>query len=131
MRAGGMRAIDANVPVRLITQDDARQTEAAESFIANGAWVSVLALAEAAWVLTAVYGLSAKDLATVLEMLLHHRQLVVQDADAVKAALDVFRARQSPGFSDCLVIQLAIKGGHVPLGTFDRKLAKVEGARNV
>ncbi len=42
---------DTNVLVRLIARDDARQTAAAETFIAGGAWVSVSALAEATWVL--------------------------------------------------------------------------------
>jgi len=45
-----MRAIDTNVLVRLITRDDSRQAAAAEAFVENGAWVSVLALAEATWV---------------------------------------------------------------------------------
>ena len=50
-----MRAVDTNVLVRLVTGDDARQTEAAEQFVAPGAWVSLLALAETALVLDSVY----------------------------------------------------------------------------
>jgi predicted nucleic-acid-binding protein len=46
-----MRAVDTNVLVRLITRDDSRQIASAENFIEKGAWVSVLALAEATWVL--------------------------------------------------------------------------------
>lgn len=53
-----MRAIDTNVLVRLIARDHARQTAAAEAFIANGAWVSLLALAETVWVLDTVYELN-------------------------------------------------------------------------
>ena len=59
-----MRAIDTNVLVRLITRDDARQAKSAEAFVEKGAWVSVLALAEATWVLASVYGCSAADLVT-------------------------------------------------------------------
>src|SRR5438552_2551024 len=62
-----MRAVDTNVLVRLITRDDVRQTASAESFIDKGAWVSVLALAEATWVLDSVYGLSSRDLASALD----------------------------------------------------------------
>ena len=40
-----MRAVDTNVLVRLLTRDDIPQTTSAETFIAKGAWVSVLALA--------------------------------------------------------------------------------------
>src|SRR5439155_404 len=81
----------------------------------NGAWVSVLALAEATWVLTTVYELSSKDLATAIEMLLDHRDLVLQESEVVTTALELFRARPSLGFSDCLMLQLARKAGHLPL----------------
>ena len=102
-----MRAVDTNVLVRLITRDDSRQTDSAEHFIEKGAWVSVLALAEATWVLSSVYQLSPKDLAVAIEMLLHHRDLVLQEADAVEGALELFRSRPALGFSDCLMVQLA------------------------
>ena len=68
-----MRAVDTNVLVRLITRDDTRQAAAADSFIEKGAWVSVLALAEAMWVVTSVYELKPKELARAIEMLLNHR----------------------------------------------------------
>jgi len=126
-----MRAVDTNVLVRLITRDDARQTASAESFIRKGAWVSLLALTEAMWVLEAVYERSTADLATAVDMLLNHRDLTLQDADAVAAALDLFRSRPALGFSDCLMLQLARKAGHLPLGTFDRGLAKVEGTQKL
>jgi predicted nucleic-acid-binding protein len=126
-----MRAVDANVIVRLIARDDARQTASAERFVDNGAWVSVLALAEATWVLSAVYQRSAAQIAKALEMLLNHRDLTLQDADAVSAALDLFRLRPALGFTDCLMLQLARKGGHLPLGTFDRALGKIDGAQKL
>ena len=56
-----MRAVDTNVLVRLIARDDSRQVESAESFIENGAWVSVLALAEATWCLSVFVESSAKN----------------------------------------------------------------------
>jgi predicted nucleic-acid-binding protein len=124
-----MRAVDTNVLVRLITRDDGRQTVSAERFVEKGAWVSVLALAEASWVLTSVYELSSKELANTIEMLLNHRDLVLEDPDTVGGALELFRARPALGFSDCLMVMLARRTGHLPLGTFDHKLAKVEGAQ--
>ena len=126
-----MRAVDTNVLVRLITRDDSRQVVSAESFIAKGAWVSVLALAETTWVLATVYELSSKDLAKGIEMLLNHHVLVLQDPDAVAGALDQFRAKPTLGFSDCLMLQLARKAGHLPLGTFDRNLGKIEGTQKL
>ena len=35
------------------------------------------------------------------------------------------------GFSDCLVLEAARKAGHLPLGTFDRELGKLEGAQKL
>jgi predicted nucleic-acid-binding protein len=126
-----MRAVDTNVIVRLITRDDDRQTAAAEAFVGKGAWVSVLALAEAARVLSAVYQRKAAGIANAVEMLLNHRDLTLQDADAVAAALDLFRLRPALGFSDCLILELARKAGHLPLGTFDRALGKIDGAQKL
>ncbi|MGD0871022.1 MAG: type II toxin-antitoxin system VapC family toxin [Bryobacteraceae bacterium] len=126
-----MRAVDTNVLVRLITRDDSRQAASAESFIEKGAWVSVLTLAEAMWVLASVYKLNPKSLARALEMLLNHRDLVLQDPETVAEALELFRARPALGFSDCLMLQLARKAGHLPLGTFDRRLAKVDGTEKL
>jgi predicted nucleic-acid-binding protein len=126
-----MRAVDTNVLVRLLTRDDARQAASADSFVAKGAWVSVLALAEASWVLATVYGRKATELAAAVEMLLNHKSLVLQDRDVVAAALDLFRARPALGFSDCLMLELARNAGHLPLGTFDRNLGKVAGAQKL
>ena len=121
-----MRAVDTNVLVRLLTRDDARQVAAAEAFVSRGAWVSHLVLAEATWVLSSVYDRDASDIATAVEMLLNHESLTLQDADTVAAAVNHFRRRPGLGFSDCLVVEAARKAGHVPLGTFDRNLARLE-----
>ena len=117
-----MRAIDTNVLLRLLARDDARQTVAAEQFVADGAWLSHLVLAEAIWVLAAVYERTAPQLIAALEMLLAHRTLVLQDADTVAAALAHFKRRPALGFSDCLVLEIARKAGHTPLGSFDKAL---------
>ena len=124
-----MRAVDTNVLVRLIVRDETRQVSAAEEYVAKGAWVSHLALAEAAWVLQKVYEKSAQEIAAAVEMLLNHEHLTIQDGEAVSAALSNFRKRPALGFSDCLLLELARKNGHVPLGTFDRDLARLEGAQ--
>lgn len=126
-----MRAVDTNVLVRLVTRDDPKQATAAERFIEGGAWVSHLVLVEASWVLTAVYDVGSSDLATAIEMLLNHKELTIQDADVVAAALQQFQSKPALGFSDCLVLEVARKAGHLPLGTFDRTLAKLDGAERV
>ena len=126
-----MRAVDTNVLVRLVTRDDARQVAAAERFVDRGAWVSTLVLAEATWVLTSVYERGPAEIATAVDMLLNHQHLSLQEPEAVAAAIEHLRGRPSLGFSDCLVLALARKAGHLPLGTFDRNLAKLDGAHKL
>lgn len=126
-----MLAVDTNVLVRLITRDDPKQVAAADAFVAKGAWISLLVLAETTWVLSAAYELPAAKIAVAVEMLLGHRDLAVQDPDVVAAALATFRAKPALGFSDCLVLEIARKAGHLPLATFDKALGKIEGARRL
>jgi predicted nucleic-acid-binding protein len=126
-----MRAVDTNVLVRLIRRDDDEQVAAAERYIEGGVWVSTQALAEAIWVLGSVYEADARELARTLEMLLENGRLVLQDVAAVELALELFRSNLALSFSDCLMVALARKAGHSPLGTFDKKLSKLPGAEKI
>jgi predicted nucleic-acid-binding protein len=120
-----MRAVDTNVLVRLIARDDINQVRAAEEFVSKGAWVSNLVLAETVWVLDSVYDLSREQIAAAVEMLLNHQDLTLQDGEVVVSALAHYRSRSAVDFSDCLVLEIARKAGHLPVGTFDRDFAKL------
>jgi predicted nucleic-acid-binding protein len=126
-----MRAVDTNVLVRLTTRDDPKQLALAEAFVARGAWVSHIVLAEFVWVLASVYRLRTSEVATAIEILLAHENLTLQDAEVVAAALDHYRGKSSLSFSDCLVLEVARKAGHTPLGTFDRDVAKLAGVQRL
>lgn len=126
-----MRAVDTSLLVRLAARDDPAQVEAAESFVAGGAWVSHVVLAEFTWVLRSVYGLAPKELTAAIEILLSHEHLILQDAGTVRLALASFRKRPSLSFSDCLIVEIARKAGHGPLGTFDRGLGKLAGVERL
>ncbi len=126
-----MRAVDTNVLVRLVVRDDARQVLAAEEFISKGAWVSHLVLAETVWVLDAVYGLANDEVALAVDMLLNHRELTIQDPEVVTSALGRFRNYPAVGFSDCLIGEIARKAGHLPMGTFDRDLARFDNVKRI
>ena len=126
-----MHAVDTNVLVRLVTRDDAKQVTAAEAFIASGAWVPHLALAEATWVLASVYDRGPDAIATAVEMLVNHQHLTIQDEDTVTAAVRQFRRRPAVGFSDCLMVEVARKAGRGPLATFDKDLGKIDGAQRL
>lgn len=123
-----MRAIDTNVLVRLLARDDAAQVRVAEAFVSKGAWVPLLALAETVWVLDAVYRRKPAQIARAIEMLLSHEHLVLERSDVVTAALARYRGPSRPGFSDCLMLEIARAAGHLPLGTFDKPLGRRDGA---
>jgi predicted nucleic acid-binding protein len=49
----------------------------------------------------------------------------------VAAALAQFRRRPAVGFSDCLMVEMARKAGHLPMGTFDKALGRIEGVERL
>jgi predicted nucleic-acid-binding protein len=126
-----MRAADTNVLVRLFARDDDRQAALAEEFIDSGAWISHVVLAETVWVLMTTYDRTHAQAAAHVQMLLDHERFVLQDRDVVEAALEHYLRRPSLGFTDCLILEIARKAGHMPLGTFDRNLAKLPGAQRL
>jgi predicted nucleic-acid-binding protein len=126
-----MRAIDTNVLLRLIVHDDVNQTKRAKDFVQGGAWVSHVVLAEAVWVLRSVYGLDQARAAGTIASLLNHSVLVLQDAEVVGRALDMYASNKRVSFTDCLIAQVAAKAGHTPLGSFDKAMAALEGVESI
>ena len=126
-----MRAVDSNIVVRLITRDHPTQVDSAEQFVEPGAWVSLLALAESVWVLKAIYARDPEEIASAIDYFLNHKTLTLQDSEVVRAALDNFRSHRKLGFADCLMVEIARKAGHLPLGTFDLDLSKLDGAEMI
>ncbi len=123
-----MHAVDTNVLVRLLARDDPGQAAAAASFVSGGAWISHLVLVEATWILSTVFSRTTQQIAEAIAQLLEHQSLVVQDPDVVALALTQMQEKPALGFSDCLVLEIARKAGHLPLGTFDRDLGRLDGA---
>ena len=123
-----MLAVDTNVLVRYLAQDDAKQSAAATQFIeqrlspAERGFVSLVALLETVWVMESRYGANAGLVADILGDLLDTAALEVQDAAAVRAALPRYRAGDVD-LNDCLIVSLAAQR-KARLVTFDAKAAK-------
>ena len=126
-----MHAVDTNVLVRLLARDDVKQAAVAEQFVAKGAWVSHVVLVETTWVLASVYARTASQIAEAIALLLEHETLALQDPDVVASALAQLRRKPSLGFSDCLILEIARKAGHLPLGSFDRTHGRLAGAQKL
>src|SRR5437762_1879858 len=83
-------------------------------FVKPGAWVSLLVLQETLWVLERGYELNRNQQVLVLEMLLEHESVALESPEVVRAALVHFRAATRADFSDCLLVEVARKVGHLP-----------------
>lgn len=81
--------------------------------------------------LESVYGFSRAQIATVVSMLAEHDRLTLQGEDAVRSARAAFERERSVGFSDCLIVETARKAGHLPIGTFDRAMSRIDGAQGL
>lgn len=85
-----MNAVDTNVIVRLLTQDDTAQAAAAKNILAAGPiWVAKTVLAETAWVLRSFYGFDREAIRQSTAMLLGMENVHVEDVHSVAAALDL------------------------------------------
>jgi len=116
-----MLAVDTNVVVRLLVNDDARQGAAARRlFESDEIWIGVTVLLEAAWVLESVYELSAAGTVQALRGLLGLPNVRVEDAGAVAASLDATKR----GLELADVLHLLRAPVDAEFATFDRALAK-------
>lgn len=122
-----MVAVDTNVILRLLTGDDPEQAVIAEAAIADGAWVSHVVVIETAWALRVNFRFDHAAVARALDLLLKNDKVTIEDADVVAAAVEQYRRAPALRFSDCLILESARKAGHLPLVTFDRALARLDG----
>jgi predicted nucleic-acid-binding protein len=129
-----MPALDTNVLVRYIVQDDARQLAAARRLIsrcvAEGVtlFVAVTVVLELEWVLRSSFEFGKDDVLLALSSLFSAADLSFESERALEVALQLFR-KGSADFADCLHVALAAQAGEQPLWTFDKTAAKVDGAR--
>jgi predicted nucleic-acid-binding protein len=116
-----MVAVDTNVLVRLITQDDAAQVaHAARLFQREQVWIAKTVLLETEWVLRYVYGFNAKDIADSLQRLSGLSAVQLEDPVAVNQALSWLDA--GVDFADGL--HLASCGEAARFASFDARLMK-------
>jgi predicted nucleic-acid-binding protein len=125
-------ALDTNVLVRFLVQDDKAQSAKAAKLVARAVarnqtlFVSDVVLCETVWVLLSAYQVSRAEVAGVLGQLFKATHLSFRDVDALLRALDAFVAGKGD-FADYLIQQHARAAGCVEVATFDRALLKEKG----
>jgi predicted nucleic-acid-binding protein len=116
-----MVAVDTNVLVRLITQDDAAQAgRAVRLFQREEVWIAKTVLLETEWVLRYVYGFSAQVISDALQGLAGLSAVHLEDPVAVNRALSWLGA--GVDFADAL--HLASCGEATRFASFDARLMK-------
>jgi predicted nucleic-acid-binding protein len=130
-----MIGLDTNVLVRYVTQDDPGQSRTANALIgrlsaSEPGFVSVVVVAEIAWVLESVYRLSDLEVAAVIEQLLQADALVVDCEKEVYTALTVLRGGVG-SFADALIAALGAKAGCSRTVTFDAKALRIPGFADI
>ena len=124
-----MIAIDTNILVRYLVQNDDTQAKQARKFIEkdcdqdNPGLITVTAFIETYWVLTKVYRFQEAFVREGLGKLLNAKQLGVENADAVGAALLGSHA----DLADLMILETGKSAGASKTVTFDKKFARLLG----
>jgi len=130
-----MAALDTNILVRWLTNDDAKQCAAVarllDETISKGErlFVTVTVMLEVEWVLRAKYHYDRQQVTAALNALLDVTELEFQTESALEHALWLFKQTAPRDFADCLHIALVSQAGQGPFLTFDDRASKIEGAQ--
>lgn len=125
-----MKAVDTNVLVRYLVEDDARQSAAAlfKQATANDEmlFVSDIVVCEVVWVLSVSYGFSRMAIAPVLRDLFRARQLAFTAPERLIRALGAFESGKGD-YADYLIREHARGAGCEEVLTFDKALLREAG----
>jgi predicted nucleic-acid-binding protein len=127
-------ALDTNVLVRYVVQDDLAQLEAARALIARCVedgqtlFVPVTVALELEWVLRSNFEFGKDAVMQVLGSLFSAAEISFESERALEVALQLYR-EGAADFADCVHVALALQAGERPLWTFDRRASRVPGAR--
>lgn len=130
-----MAALDTNVLVRWLTNDDAQQCAIVARLFDEVVskderlFVTVTVMLEVEWVLRARYRYDRLNVTAALSALLDVTELEFQTEPALEQALWLFKQTGSRDFADCLHIALANQTSQGPLLTFDERASRIEGAQ--
>jgi len=126
-----MIGLDTNVIVRYIMQDDAKQAAKANALIERltaeePGFITLTSVVELVWVLSSCFDLSRAQIAQALDVLLHSKQLLIDQPEHVTRAARMY-ATGNADFADCLIERTAAAAGCEMTMTFDLSASKTAG----
>lgn len=122
-----MTALDTNVLVRFLVEDDAKQSARAAALVKRAVrdeeplFLAQIVVCETVWVLETAYDFARDRIAQVLGELLRARHLAVEEAEQVRRALDRYGEGRGD-VADYLIAERAGAAGFDKVATFDRDL---------
>ena len=125
-------AIDTNILLRYIVRNNQEQADVARHFIESRtperpAFISREVALEFVWVLERSYSYPRDKIADTMLSLTSTPNIVVESKEDVVNAVTRY-GQTSADFSDLMILAAANRAGAMPLYTFDRKLARMDGA---
>jgi len=127
-----MIALDTNVLVRFLVEDDEKQTRVASQLIRDAIereeqlYISDIVMCETVWVLSSSYRFSRAEIVEALAGLLRARAVVFTSTDRLARALEAYATGRGD-FADYLIREHAVAAGADTVATFDRSLLKERG----
>lgn len=127
-----MIALDTNVLVRFLVEDDADQSARAARLIERAVtdddalFVSDVVVCEVVWVLAGAYRFGRAEISGTLSELLRARHLTFRDPDGLSRALRAFEVGRAD-FADYLIREHARASGCETVATFDGALLRDDG----
>ena len=124
-----MMALDTNVLVRFLVEDDPQQTKRAKSVFKKAVeekqnlFISDVVLCELMWVLRSCYRISKMEMVQIVRRLALTKQIILAPSDECGKALDCFETGRGD-FADYLILQKALLAGCTSVVTFDESLLK-------
>lgn len=127
-----MIALDTNVLVRFLVEDDKAQSAKAAKLVERAAardgtlFVSGVVICETVWVLLSAYEVSRAEVGDILGQLFRATHLSFRDVDGLMRALEAFVAGKGD-YADYVIKEHARAAGCDNVVTFDRALLKEAG----
>jgi len=127
-----MIALDTNVLIRFLVEDDEAQSRRATKLIEGAVardeqlFISDIVMCETVWVLSSAYRFSRAEIVDSLSQLLRARSVVFSSTDSIARALDAYR-KERGDFADYLIREHARSAGAETVATFDGALLKGSG----
>ena len=127
-----MLSVDSNILLRNAVKDNQEQAESARLFLdaltpRRPGYICREVIQEFVWVLDRTYKVPRWQIAELVFGLTSTSDFIVETTDDVANAAELY-AQSPTNFSDLLILAAANRAGATPLYTFDRRLARLDGA---